>query len=98
MRTLKTLKPGQKGTRELLTRFGSSLLCVRYRYDEDSRERLKTLEPVVQRRSREREAECPGPRKPGRRAGCVTRRTVALRVGWRETDPRRRFKSAGGRG
>ncbi len=29
MRTLKTLKPGQDGTKELLTRFGPSLLYVR---------------------------------------------------------------------
>ena len=54
MHTLRTPKPGQKGTRELLTQFGLSLLCVRYRYD-DTRERLKTVELVVQRRSRERE-------------------------------------------
>ncbi len=40
MRTLKTLKPGKRGTRELLSRYGSSLLCVRYRYDERTRERL----------------------------------------------------------
>ncbi len=38
MRTVKTLKPGQKGTKELLRRFGPSLLNVRYRYDEDRRE------------------------------------------------------------
>ncbi len=38
MRIVKTLKPGQKGTKDLLTRFGPTLLCVRYRYDEDRRE------------------------------------------------------------
>ena len=31
MRTLKTMKPGQKGTMEQSTRFGPSLLLVRYR-------------------------------------------------------------------
>ncbi len=67
MRTVKTLKPGQKGTKELLTRFGPSLLCVRYRYDEGRRERLKTVELVVERRSQEREAECPGSRSSGAR-------------------------------
>ena len=25
-----------KGTKELLSRYGASLLCVRYRYDEDA--------------------------------------------------------------
>lgn len=97
MLTLKTLKPGQKGTRELLTWYGPSLLCVRYRYDEDTRERLKTVELVVQRRSRERETEYPGSRKLDDRAGNAARRRVALRIDWRETELRRRVKSAGGR-
>ncbi len=95
--TLKTLKPGQKGTRELLTRYGPSLLCVRYRYDEDTRERLKTVELIVHRRSREREAEYPGSRKLDGRAGSAARRRVALRIGWRVTDLRPWVKSTGGR-
>ena len=52
VRTLKTLKPGQAGTKALLARYGKSLLCVRYRYDEVTRQRLKTVELIVQRRSR----------------------------------------------
>lgn len=32
MRTLKTLRPGHKGTRELVARYGTSLLCVRHRF------------------------------------------------------------------
>ncbi len=70
MRTTKTLKPGQKGTKELVTRFGPSLLLVRYRYDEDRRENLKTVELVVQRRSRDRdrEGECRRSQPAGRSA------------------------------
>ncbi len=97
VRTLRTLKPGQKGTKQLLARHGSSLLCVRYRYDEDTREHLKTVELVVQRRRREREADCPGPRKLGGHAGVAAARRVALRIGWRERDLQSRVKSAGGR-
>ena len=41
------LKPGEKGTVRLVERFGSSLLCVRYRYDEIRDVRLKTVEIVV---------------------------------------------------
>ena len=55
MRTLRTLKPGQRGTKELLRRHGASLLCVRYRYDEEAREHLKTVELAVQRRRRDTE-------------------------------------------
>lgn len=43
MRTLKTLKPGQAGTKALLARYGASLLRVRYRYDHASQERVKTV-------------------------------------------------------
>lgn len=50
MRTLKTLKPGQKGTKALLARFGTNLLCVRYRYDEATGQRVKTVELIIQRR------------------------------------------------
>jgi hypothetical protein len=100
MRTVKTLKPGQKGTKELLTRFGPSLLYVRYRYDEDRREHVKTVELVVQRRSREGEVERPDSRKLGARdarPGCAAARRVALRIGWRERALQQRVKSAGGR-
>ena len=45
MHTLKTLKPGQKGTK-----------YVRCRCDQDRRERVKAVELVVERRSREGEA------------------------------------------
>ncbi len=101
----KTLKPGQKGTKEMLTRFGPSLLYVRYRYDEARREHVKTVELVVQRRSREGEAECSGSRTSGARApgarsarsGGVTTRRVALRIGRRERDLQQQVKSAGGR-
>ncbi len=44
------LKPGQKGTKSLVTRYGDALLCVRYRYDKQSRTRLKTVELIVERK------------------------------------------------
>lgn len=97
---MKTLKPGQHGT---------SLLYVRYRYDEDRGEHVKTVELVVQRRSREGEAECPGSRQPDARrfletgavssngAGAARTQRVALRIGGWERDLQQRVKSAGGR-
>ena len=97
MRTLKTLKPGQDGTKELWTRFGLDLLCVRYRYDEDSRERLKTVELVVDRKPRDGEAEDPGPGTSGVGAVAVASRRVALRIGRHERGLQQRVKAAGGR-
>jgi hypothetical protein len=41
------LKPGQKGTKKLTARFGSKLVCVRYRYDELLRKRFTTVELIV---------------------------------------------------
>ena len=51
MRTRLTLKPGQPGTKSLLARYGKSLVCVRYRYDEQTRQRVKTVELIVDRKN-----------------------------------------------
>ncbi len=48
MKTHCHLKPGQKGTRRLVEQYGKSLLCVRYRYDQDRGIRLKTVEIIVE--------------------------------------------------
>jgi hypothetical protein len=42
-----TLRPGQKGTKKLVTRFGDRLICVRYRYDTMRRKRFTTVELIV---------------------------------------------------
>ncbi|NTW87609.1 MAG: hypothetical protein HGB26_00445 [Desulfobulbaceae bacterium] len=47
MKAYAHLKPGQKGTLRLVEKYGASLLCVRYRYDEARGVRLKTVEIVV---------------------------------------------------
>src|SRR5438093_13105331 len=46
------LKPGQKGTKRLLAEYGSGLIGVRYRYDEDRKKRFKTVELVIAKRDR----------------------------------------------
>ena len=43
------LKPGQKGTKKLLAEHGDALVCVRYRYDEGSSTRVKTVELIVEK-------------------------------------------------
>jgi hypothetical protein len=42
-------RPGQKGTKKLLAEHGEALFCVRYRYDEASRTRIKTAEIIVEK-------------------------------------------------
>lgn len=79
-----TLKPGQKGTRKLVELYGSRLICVRYRYDEEHQKRLKTVEIVVE--------ETPWTPKPIEKSA-----TVRLRIEFKETDLQRKVKAAGGK-
>lgn len=47
METRVSLKPGDKGTRQLHKKYGDQLVCVRYRYDPKARMRYKTVELIV---------------------------------------------------
>jgi len=44
------LRPGQKGTKKLLAKYGDALLCVRYRYDVQSRTCFKTVELIIEKK------------------------------------------------
>ncbi len=46
-RVLKTLKPGQAGTKRFVKRFGGRLVAVRYRGNPKRRVRSTTIEIVV---------------------------------------------------
>jgi hypothetical protein len=50
MKSRLNLKPGQKGTKALVEKYGDDLVCVRYRYDEASRTRIKTVELIVEKK------------------------------------------------
>jgi hypothetical protein len=50
MKTRRTILPGQPGSKKWVERYGEKLVCVRYRYDEERKEALKTVEIVVERR------------------------------------------------
>jgi len=49
VKTRLILKPGQRGTKSLTEKYGDALLCVRFRYDAALRQRLKTIELVVEK-------------------------------------------------
>ncbi len=36
-----SLRPGQDGTKGLVARYGKQLVCVRYRYDEQTKQRVR---------------------------------------------------------
>ena len=86
MRTRLHLKPGQKGTKELLAQYGDRLVCVRYRYDTRRKKRFKTVELIVA----ERDWEPPAPR-------FTAETIVGVRIGFAEVDLRERVKQAGGK-
>ena len=79
------LKPGQKGTKQLLAQYGDRLICVRYRYDAQRKERFKTVELLVA----ERDWEPPRPR-------FAHDQIVGLRVAFADMAVRDRVKQAGG--
>lgn len=85
MRTLRTLRPGQRGLLRLLRHHGLNLLRVRCRYDEETRrEHLKTVERVC---GSERGSAC---RLVGEGSA------VARQVGWRSAGSR--LNTEAGRG
>jgi hypothetical protein len=86
MRTRLHLKPGQKGTKELLAQYGDRLVCVRYRYDTQRKKRFKTVELIVA----ERDWEPPAPR-------FTAETIVGVRIGFTEVDMREQVKQAGGK-
>jgi hypothetical protein len=79
------LKPGQKGTKQLLARYGERLVCVRYRYDARLNRRFKTVELIVA----ERDWPPPRPR-------LTPDHIVHLRVAFAESTIREDVKRAGG--
>ena len=79
------LKPGQKGTKQLLAQYGDRLICVRYRYDVQRKKRLKTVELLVA----ERDWDPPRPR-------FAHDQLVGLRVAFADAAVRERVKQAGG--
>jgi hypothetical protein len=80
------LKPGQKGTKQLLAQYGDRLICVRDRYDAQRKKRLKTVELLVA----ERDWAPPRPR-------FAHDQIVGLRIHpFAEVPVRGRVKEAGG--
>ena len=86
MKTRVILSPGQKGTKKLVTQYGDALVCVRYRYDVESRKQIKTVELVIS------ESDwTPPPAKYSDSA------LVLLRIGLNDKSLQEQAKAVGGR-
>jgi hypothetical protein len=80
------LKPGQNGTKEYVKKYGDALICVRYRYDAQSRKQYKTVEIVVS----ESDWNPPPPKYPDSTI-------VSLKIGVKETAAQDQIRAVGGR-
>ena len=88
-----TRRPGQKGTKKLLERFGDRLIFVRYRYDPQRQRRYTTVEIIVDERDW-------APRSidgPSAMATLHRDSQVAVRIDVGEARLRARVKEAGGK-
>lgn len=81
-----TLRPGDRGTRSLVEKYGEALWAVRYRYDDEAMKRYTTVELVVD------EA-----RWVPERCFSDLDRQVGLRIGYEETALRARLKGTDAR-
>ena len=86
MKTRLILKPGQKGTKKLTDRYGDALICVRFRYDAELKQRIKTVELIVEKT----DWTPPPPRY-------TADTLVPLRIEGYEKDLQAKTKEAGGR-
>lgn len=85
MKTQRKLIPGQPGTKKWVEKYGEKLVCVRYRYDDKRRMKLKTVETIVEET----------PFEPAEKK-IPANRIVDLRIRFGEIELRRQVKAAGG--
>ncbi len=86
MRVGLSLRLGQPGTKGLLKQYGKHLVCVRYRYDKRTKQRVKTVELIVDRAAWRPDA-----------GGPDGDAVVAIRVDWQEAGLQKEVKAAGGK-
>ena len=80
------LTPGQPGTKKYIKKYGTDLICVRYRYDAEKKIKSKTIEIVVE----QSHWESDGKRIP-------KNKIVHIRINVNEGYLRELVKAAGGR-
>jgi hypothetical protein len=84
MKTIRKLSPGQPGTKKLMERYGEDLFCVRYRYDQEKKIRVKTIELIIERAPSAEARERISPST-----------IVSIRIDYGEVELGRQVRSAG---
>ena len=85
-----TRRPGDKGTKRLLKKYGARLLFVRYRYNPEARKMLTTVELIVDERP------APDRVQPQPPTSTPPAEEVGLRIAARERWLRDKVRAAGG--
>jgi hypothetical protein len=86
MRYIRKILPGRPGSKKWVREYGERLVCVRYRYDSDTGEKIKTIEIVF-----DRQKWVPGSVPP------PSNKRVALRIAYEDTYLRKLVKCSGGK-
>ena len=86
MKTKRKLRPGDAGTKKLQAKYGDKLICVRYRYDEQQRKKIKTVELI--------EEESDWQPNPGR---IPANKIVKVTVAYGEIEVGRMIRNIGGK-
>ncbi len=91
MITKAPLKPGLNGTKRLTEKYGNRLVCLRYKYDEETRKRYTTVELIEEESPWVTEPSVPTQAHP-----LASSQRLAVRVEYWETELREKVKAAGG--
>jgi len=84
--TEKTLIPGDPGTKKWMKAYGDRLLRIRYRYDRNTKKKIKTVELIVEEKSyRNKKTGIPG------------NKIVHVKIKYGEIHMARLVKAAGGK-
>jgi hypothetical protein len=81
----RTLLPGKPGTKKYQKKYGDKLVCVRYKYDINKNEKIKTVELIVSREQWNPEKVKIPPNK-----------IVNIRINYGEIELARKVKNLGG--
>ena len=92
MKVIKTMRPGERGAKRFIERYGKRLCAVRYRSSDCGTKVFTTVEVIVDERPRT---------PPGMSLNAVhaerMQQAVALRIAYGETEMRQAVKAVGGK-
>lgn len=92
MKTLKTMKPGTKGTARFVREWGDNLVAVRYREDAQRKKVFTTIEVIVDERERISQ-----PMHRHQEFANQRLAVVAISLKYEETELRQKLKNHGAR-